>query len=99
MQKESKTFLLNLLNQCGPSGFEEGAQACWSERTAKYADRVVLMAEGKIMADGKTYDILSNEELLSRWGLSPPTAVSISKQIGLPPMITVDEISQAIWGT
>ena len=40
MQKESKTFLRNLLEQNGPSGFEEDTQACWSKRTAKYADRV-----------------------------------------------------------
>jgi endoglucanase len=50
MQKESKTFLHNLLNQCGPSGFEEGSQACWSERTAKYADRVERDVHGNAIA-------------------------------------------------
>jgi len=65
---------------------------------AGYAGRVVLMAEGKIIADGKPRDVLSKEELLFPNGLSPPTAVSLSKHMGLPPMITVDEISQTIWG-
>ena len=50
MQKESKTFLRNLLNQCGPSGFEEDAQACWSERTAKYADSVERDVHGNAIA-------------------------------------------------
>jgi len=50
MQKESKTFLHNLLTQCGPSGFEEGTQACWSERTAKYADRVERDVHGNAIA-------------------------------------------------
>jgi energy-coupling factor transporter ATP-binding protein EcfA2 len=66
---------------------------------ARYAGRVVLMAKGKIMANGEPHEVLSNEELLFRSGLSPPTAVRLSKQIGLPPMITVTEISHAIWGT
>ena len=50
MQKESKTFLQNLLNQCGPSGFEEDAQTRWSKRTAKYADRVKRDVHGNAIA-------------------------------------------------
>ena len=50
MQKESKTFLQNLLNQCGPSGFEEDAQTQWSKRTAKYADRVKRDVHGNAIA-------------------------------------------------
>jgi endoglucanase len=50
MQKESKTFLRNLLNQCSPSGFEEDAQACWSKRTAKYADSVERDVHGNAIA-------------------------------------------------
>lgn len=50
MQKESKTFLQNLLNQCGPSGFEENAQTLWSKRTAKYADKVERDVHGNAIA-------------------------------------------------
>lgn len=50
MQKESKIFLLNLLNQCGPSGFEEDIQACWLKRTAKYADEVKRDVHGNAIA-------------------------------------------------
>jgi putative aminopeptidase FrvX len=50
MQKESKTFLRNLLTQCGPSGFEEDTQTCWSKRTAKYADRVERDVHGNAIA-------------------------------------------------
>jgi putative aminopeptidase FrvX len=50
MQKESKTFLQNLLNQCGPSGFEEDAQTQWSKRTAKYADQVERDVHGNAIA-------------------------------------------------
>ncbi|HSG31572.1 MAG TPA: M42 family metallopeptidase [Thermodesulfobacteriota bacterium] len=40
MDKESKQFLVNLLNQSGPSGFEEETAKVWIDRTTKYADRV-----------------------------------------------------------
>jgi energy-coupling factor transport system ATP-binding protein len=66
--------------------------------TARYVSRVVLMAKGQIIADGKPREVLSNEELLVRSGLSLPTAVSLSKYMGLPPMISIDELSQALWG-
>ncbi len=66
--------------------------------TARYANRVVLMVKGKIVADGKPRDVLSNEDLLSRTGLHPPTALNLSKRMGLPPALTIDELNQVIWG-
>jgi cobalt/nickel transport system ATP-binding protein len=35
-------------------------------------DRVVVMSGGKVAADGEAFDILSNEELLSEYGLELP---------------------------
>ena len=50
MNKESYHFLQMLLAQCGPSGFEESAQACWAKRTAKYADKVTRDVHGNATA-------------------------------------------------
>ncbi len=50
MQKESKKFLCDLFDQCGPSGFEEDAQACWSKRTKKYANKVTRDVHGNAIA-------------------------------------------------
>jgi endoglucanase len=50
MNKESYTFLKALLAQCGPSGFEESAQACWVKRTSKFADEVRRDVHGNAMA-------------------------------------------------
>lgn len=50
MQKESKDFLISLLGQCGPSGFEEPAQKVWSDRTRKYADKVERDVHGNAIA-------------------------------------------------
>ena len=50
MNPESKDFLRELLIQCGPSGFEEGAQNVWSDRTKEYADKVVRDVMGNSIA-------------------------------------------------
>lgn len=50
MQKESKEFLIQLLSQCGPSGFEEKAQQVWTERTQKYADTIRRDVHGNAIA-------------------------------------------------
>jgi len=50
MDKESKQFLKKLLQQCGPSGFEEVTQKVWIERTKKYADNVTKDVLGNAIA-------------------------------------------------
>ncbi len=46
MNTESKKFLCNLLAQCGPSGFEETAQAVWVKRTKQFSDKVTRDVHG-----------------------------------------------------
>lgn len=50
MNSESKTFLVNLLSQCGPSGFEEKAQKVWVERTKRLADSLRRDVHGNAIA-------------------------------------------------
>lgn len=50
MDKESKSFLKKLLSQCGPSGYEESAQAAWVNRTKKYADTIKRDVHGNAIA-------------------------------------------------
>ncbi len=40
MNSESKKFLIELLGQCGPSGFEEKTQSVWVKRTNQYTDEI-----------------------------------------------------------
>jgi energy-coupling factor transport system ATP-binding protein len=65
---------------------------------AEYACRVILMDKGRILADGDALDVLSGEDLLRSASIEPPTAVYLSRLTGLPPMLTVGEISVAVWG-
>lgn len=50
MNLDSKNFLVDLLSQCGPSGFEEPAQAVWTKRTKKYADEIRRDVHGNAIA-------------------------------------------------
>jgi energy-coupling factor transport system ATP-binding protein len=66
---------------------------------AEYAKRVVIMDEGRILMDGEPHEVLSKEDILHSASLETPTAVQLSRLTGLPPMLTIDEISQALWGS
>jgi energy-coupling factor transporter ATP-binding protein EcfA2 len=66
---------------------------------AEYAGRVVLMDQGMIVAEGNPHDILSKEDLLTSLNLEVPTALHLSRLVGLKPMITVGEINSALWGS
>ncbi|HYY47930.1 MAG TPA: ATP-binding cassette domain-containing protein [Thermoplasmata archaeon] len=45
---------------------------------AKYARRVVVMADGKVLLDGPTREVLRRQDVLSRAHLKPPPVVALS---------------------
>ncbi len=54
-------------------------------------DRVVLMADGEIIACGTTREIL-NSDVIERASLHPSQAVEIGKKLGVSGILTVDEL-------
>ncbi len=50
MNTESKTFLVDLLSQCGPSSAEEANRAVWVKRTQKFADQLRVDVHGNAIA-------------------------------------------------
>ena len=50
MNSESKDFLVDLLNQCGPSGAESENRKVWVKRTKKFADSVRVDVHGSAIA-------------------------------------------------
>ena len=44
---------------------------------AALADRIIVLKDGKIIADGKTKDILTNQKLMQETRLAPPSAVQV----------------------
>src|SRR5438046_2548895 len=63
---------------------------------AKYTRRVVVMADGKVLLDGPTREVLRRQDVLSRAHLKPPPVVALSAlmsdQAGVPTTwLTTDE--------
>jgi len=63
---------------------------------AEHASRVIIIDNGKILLDGEPHAVLSQEEVLHSANLEAPGSVRLSKLLGLPPMLTVDEIAKAL---
>lgn len=63
---------------------------------AEYVPRTVVMAQGKIVADGPTRSILSDGAALATAGLKPPQITRVAQRLshhGIPPdIMTVDEM-------
>ncbi len=67
---------------------------------AKYAERVIVMANGKIIADGPTRKVFQMHDVLRKAFLKPPQitrfAQSLSKYNVSPEVITVDEMLEVL---
>jgi len=68
---------------------------------AEYAQRVIIMCDGKILLDSKTEDIFSQPEVIRKAHIIPPQITELSQQLpenlGLPKTpLTVHQLSEAI---
>jgi energy-coupling factor transport system ATP-binding protein len=64
---------------------------------ARYARRVVVMADGQVLADGPTREILKQRDILNRAHLKPPPVVVLStllsEKVGVPvSFLTTEEM-------
>jgi energy-coupling factor transport system ATP-binding protein len=66
---------------------------------AEHSTRVVVMKDGIILLDGEPHAVLSQEDVLRSASLESPASVRLSRLMGLPPLLTVDEISKTLWGS
>jgi energy-coupling factor transport system ATP-binding protein len=62
---------------------------------AAYARRVVLMRDGRIVRDGTTREIFSDEAELRALGLTPPPAVQVANRLGVP-ALTLEELAGSL---
>jgi energy-coupling factor transport system ATP-binding protein len=58
---------------------------------AEYARRVILMRDGRIVRDGQTREVFSDEPLLNELGLTPPPVVQVANRLGVP-ALTLEEL-------
>jgi energy-coupling factor transport system ATP-binding protein len=68
---------------------------------AQYARRVILMSEGRILADGNTSDVFSRPDVLQKAFLEPPQITQLAQSaqnLGFNPgTLTVEEMIHQFW--
>jgi energy-coupling factor transport system ATP-binding protein len=62
------------------------------EFAAAHADRVIVMAKGRIMDDGDPRRVLTSDEIAAAASLHLPQATLVGRSVGLPDVLGVDEI-------
>jgi energy-coupling factor transport system ATP-binding protein len=62
---------------------------------AEYAHRVVLMKEGRIIADGKTREVLGNSGKIKEAGIKPPLMIALSSRMGFT-ALSVEEMARCL---
>ncbi len=102
----------SMLDECGKNEMKALVESIWkdsmiliithSSDDALSSDRVILLSEGRIIADGDARSILSDYLLLERAGVRPPFAVRVRKALldhgfDIPPVLTASELKGAIW--
>lgn len=68
---------------------------------AEYVPRTIVMAQGRVVADGPTRQVLTNREALELAHVKPPQITRVAQRLshlGIPPdVMTVDEMLKAIY--
>jgi energy-coupling factor transport system ATP-binding protein len=89
-QKVRMASLLQKLNQQGKTVLVVTHDM---EFVSDYIPRVVVMSQGKVIADGPSGDVLVKKDILEKASLVPPQLAEISWELGLdPPSISLDEV-------
>jgi len=70
--------------------------AMWA--AAEYAERIVVMAGGRIVMDGPSGAVFAREAELARLALLPPPAAALANRLGVPALNVADLVA-ALGGT
>lgn len=90
--EESLTEIKRLLLDYKQSGGSVFLCTHDMELAAAVADRVILLKDGKIIADAEAAAVLSDRSLLGEGGLVVPALLNICQGLQLPPCINVEEV-------
>ena len=61
-----------------------------------FAQRVLVLAEGRLIADGKTREIFLMEEILRQASLLPPQVARLAARVGFDDVFYVDEMTDIV---
>ncbi len=69
------------------------------ELIARYAERVIVMKDGRILLDGPTEEVFLKRDVLAEAFIKPPIITELSielREFGMPTLLTVDELDNII---
>ena len=66
------------------------------ELAAELADRIILLKNGEILADGEAREILANREYLREGGLNATSILDISEKLHIPSCIVAKEVTEYV---
>jgi energy-coupling factor transporter ATP-binding protein EcfA2 len=65
---------------------------------AAVADRVVVLNEGRVVADGPPAEVLIRTDWLEQLGVQPLGAAQLTAHLGLPPALSVETATESLAG-
>ncbi len=63
---------------------------------AEHLERVVVMKDGQVLADGPKEDVLARGELLGETQVEPPQITRLALALGRPPAMTAEEFAEGL---
>jgi energy-coupling factor transport system ATP-binding protein len=66
------------------------------ETALKFADRIVIMDQGRIIANGEPKELFANLDILNNTSLPTPQTFRLSTRLGLAPSFCVDDLATTL---
>lgn len=62
------------------------------ELATELADRIFILREGQLIAEGTPHDLFSNKTLMEQGGLALPPMLTLSEKLGIEPCVSIQEV-------
>ncbi|BBO81948.1 ABC transporter ATP-binding protein [Desulfosarcina ovata subsp. sediminis] len=66
------------------------------ETALSFADRIIILDDGKIIADGDPREIFLDFDILNRTALQAPQSITLSTRLGLSPCLCVNDLARQL---
>jgi energy-coupling factor transporter ATP-binding protein EcfA2 len=67
-----------------------------TETALKFADRIIILDNGRMIANGKPAALLADLDILNNTSLKAPQTVRLSTKLGLAPSFCVDDLAKTL---
>lgn len=68
------------------------------EFARQYADRVIALGQGEVLLDGTAREVFGRPDVLAETDVDPPTVTRIGHELGLPTVLSIDELFEHVDG-